>query len=198
MKEIFLIDICLHSIFKGMLTNSPEVISDEILRYTIRTLNPTLAEEEIQQMVDEIRDQEKYGESRILYECIREIEISVVDVLCLTDDLQVLVLRENKQDIKNRQRIRNHPHSISEKAVSGEQPLETAIRGLREELSIENALIIPFEQRSKEVRISDSTGIITRYIVSRFRALIPFSDMKTEYIEERDGRITHLSWKPVF
>lgn len=46
-----------------MLTNSPEVISDEVLRYTIRTLNPTLAEEEIQQMVDEIRDQEKYGES---------------------------------------------------------------------------------------------------------------------------------------
>jgi hypothetical protein len=182
-----------------MLTNSPVVVSDEVLKCTIRAQNPrVLTEEEIGHMVDEIRDQERKGESRIVYECIREIEISVVDVLCLTDDLQVLVLQENKQNIKNRQRIRNHPHSISEKAVSGEQPIETAIRGLREELSIKNALIIPFEQRTKEVRISDSTGIITRYIVSRFRALIPFSDMKPEYTEERDGRITHLSWRSVF
>lgn len=149
-------------------------------------------------MIAEIRDQEKNGESKILRECIREIRTSLVDVLCLTDNLQLLVLREDKQYINNRQRIRKNPHSISEKALPGEQPLETAIRGLREELSIHNAHIVPWEQEVKEVRISESTGIITRDIVSRFRAIIPFSDMRPEYREERDGRITHLSWKRIF
>lgn len=182
-----------------MLTNSPVVISDETLKYTIRSQNPhILTEEEIGHMVDEIRDQEEKGESIIVCEYIREIRISLVDVLCLTDDLRLLILREDKQYIKNRQRIRNNLHSISEKARPGEQPLDTAIRGLSEELSIHTAHIIPMEQSFKEVRISESTGIITRDIVSRFRALIPFSDMKPEYIEERDGRITHLSWKLVF
>ncbi len=181
-----------------MLINSPVVISDEILRCTIRAQNPrVLTEEEIGYMVDEIRDQERKGESKIVYKCIREIEISVIDVLCLTDDLQVLVLQENKQYIKNRQHIRNNPHSISEKALPGEQPLETAMRCLREELSINNARIVPLEQGRKEVRISKSTGIITIDTVNRFRAIIESSDMKPEYIEERDGRVTHLSWKPV-
>ena len=149
-------------------------------------------------MIDEIRDQERKGESKIVCEYIREIRTSLVDVLCLTDNLQFFILREDKQYIKNRQRVRENPHSVSEKALPGEQPLETAIRCLREELSINNADIVPLEQDVKEVRISKSTGIITRDIVSRFRALIPFSDMKPEYIEERDGRTTHLSWRLLF
>lgn len=175
------------------------MVSDEDLAQTILAQSSRiLTEAETQDMVNEIRDQERNGESRILCECIREIEISVVDVLCITDNLHFLVLREDKQDFNNKTRIRNHPHSLSEKAIPGEEPLDTARRGLREELSINNVLIVPFDQKIKEVRISDSTGMITRCIVSRFRALIPFSDMKPEYTEERDGRITHLSWRSVF
>ncbi len=67
-------------------------------------------------MIAEIRDQEKSGESEIVCACIRKIRISVVDVLCVTDDLRVLVLREDHQKIKGYQRTRTNPYSISEKS----------------------------------------------------------------------------------
>ena len=80
-------DIIVQFIFKSMSSSTSvshisTMVSDEDLAQTILAQSSRiLTEEETQDMVNEIRDQERNGESRILCECIREIEISVVYVL---------------------------------------------------------------------------------------------------------------------
>ena len=90
----------------------------------------------INNLLDEIKKNE--CELKIISNSLtRFIEFVGVKVYYTDEDGQTWLLREDKQEFNDgRVRRRNMPNSVSEKMKSGEDPLISAIRGLREELDI--------------------------------------------------------------
>ena len=138
------------------------------------------------------------GECEISFEQgmpIRKIKIVAIEVqspdgkLTLVEHLQVFS--------DGRKRSRNIL-GLSEKLVSGESPIEAAVRALREELniSVENcrlskALVLP-----EQLKESPSyPGLTTKYLTYQFRLQLRSEEFHPEgYIECQQDKKTYFVW----
>lgn len=90
----------------------------------------------INHLLDEIKNNE--SELKIISSnLIRFIEFVGIKIFYTDEEGQKWFLKEDRQEFKDgRTRRRNIPSSVSEKMKSGEDPLISGIRGVREELGI--------------------------------------------------------------
>jgi hypothetical protein len=129
---------------------------------------------------------------------VRYINFVGVNVF-FNEDGQKLKLVEDRQVFKDgRVRRRTMQSSVSEKMKIGEDPLESAIRGVGEELNI----VISKSQLAKLKEISyteDShsyPGIITKYNGYRYKLLLDKSQyVSTGYVEVQSDKSTFFMWK---
>lgn len=91
----------------------------------------------VENLFDEIQNDECVIVDRGGY-LVRHIEFVGVRILFKDKDGQTWVLTEDRQEFKDgRVRRRNMPSSVSEKMKFGEDPMLSAVRGIREELGVE-------------------------------------------------------------
>lgn len=130
---------------------------------------------------------------------IRQIMPSGVRVYHCPVDGTALYLREvYQEDLASKvKKTRQRDYSVGEKAKPGENHLQAAVRGVREELQIEgNFAIVPAE---KNVRLEESPtfpGLRTRYDDQKFTAILNALQYRIDGYEElRAGKKNVFRWE---
>jgi len=124
---------------------------------------------------------------------MRTHKVSRIEVCC---DESILV--QTKQYIKStgNYRLRNFLN-ISETMEGDEQPLETAIRGLYEELNLDiDSSRLIFIEHKEEVKPSPSSGKIKRYLFWDYKLQI--SKEEKEFIPlavDEGDTINYFNWR---
>ena len=143
----------------------------------------------------------KSGECTILEErgnLLREIEFAMCEMF-YHDGKNLFKLIEQKQVFNDgRTRIRDKESSVSEKMMIGEDPLETLIRGVEEELGI-----ILGESQIEEVGDVKKTessqsfpGLITRYKGHNFTCFLNQDQYSPNgYVEIQKDKSTYFIWE---
>jgi hypothetical protein len=125
---------------------------------------------------------------------IREIEFVMCEIFY--NDLK---LKEEKQIFKDgRERTRVKESSMSEKMKIGEDPLNSLIRGIEEELGVnvrEDQLISQGVIRRESVSES-FPGLTTRYLGHKFSCVFDDSQYNPEgYVEHQKDKSTYFIWE---
>lgn len=142
------------------------------------------------------------GETELVIEngkLLRRISIAHVDVRYRRPDGVELRIVEDRQvfaDGRVRERGRKR---VSEKMKSGEDLLETAKRGLLEELGVKAELEFEDLGSKQEVQISSSyPGLTTEYNVHKMRTFLPDEAFNPEgYKEVQKDKTTYFVWREV-
>jgi hypothetical protein len=141
------------------------------------------------------------GECTILEEggnLLREIEFAMCEMF-YRDGKNLFKLIEKKQVFNDgRTRIRDKESSVSEKIMIGEDPLESLIRGVKEELGI-----ILGESQIEEVGDVKKTessqsfpGLITKYSGHNFTCFLNQDQYNPNgYVEVQKDKSTYFIWK---
>lgn len=141
------------------------------------------------------------GECRILEEgkkLIREIEFVMCEIFYLEGETLFKLIEEKQVFNDGRTRIRDKESSVSEKMIIGEDPIESLIRGIEEELGIsikENQ--IEKEKGIEKIEISQSfPGLMTKYNGHNFTCFLERSQYNPGgYIETQKDKKTYFVWK---
>jgi hypothetical protein len=141
------------------------------------------------------------GECTILEEggnLLREIEFAMCEMF-YRDGKNLFKLIEKKQVFNDgRTRIRDKESSVSEKIMIGEDPLESLIRGVKEELGI-----ILGESQIEEVGDVKKTessqsfpGLITKYSGHNFTCFLNQDQYNPNgYVEVQKDKSTYFIWE---
>lgn len=129
---------------------------------------------------------------------LREIEFVMCEMF-YADGKNLFKLIEEKQVFNDgRARIRDKESSVSEKMIIGEDPLESLIRGVQEELGI----IIDESQIEEEMDVKKTEpsqsfpGLITSYNGHNFTCFLNKSQYNPNgYIEVQKDKSTYFIWK---
>jgi hypothetical protein len=141
------------------------------------------------------------GECTILEEgvnLLREIEFAMCEMF-YHDGKNLFKLIEEKQVFNDgRTRIRDKESSVSEKMMIGEDPLESLIRGVEEELGIIlDESQIEEEGDVKKIESSQSfPGLITKYSGHNFTCFLNQNQYNpTGYVEVQKDKSTYFIWE---
>ena len=131
---------------------------------------------------------------------VREIEFVMCEIY-YSEGEKTYKLIEEKQVFKDgRVRRRDKKSSVSEKMKIGEDPLESLIRGIEEELSISvDAGQIQIGDKIEKEDISDSfPGLITKYNGYNFTCFLnKFQYDPTGYQEKQKDKSTYFTWAQI-
>jgi hypothetical protein len=152
----------------------------------------------IEHLLDEVE-----GEECILIEAptglIRLIEFVGIKIYYTDENNQKWFLKEDKQEFNDgRVRRRNIPNSVSEKMKSGEDPLISSIRGIREELGVkvESHQLIKFRDLHYDGGSVSYPGLDTKYKGYRFTCHFTKEQFNPNgYIEVQKDKKTFFVWK---
>jgi hypothetical protein len=128
----------------------------------------------------------------------RQVSVVGINVLYETPAGDRLKLEESKQVFKNGMaRVRTLPCSVSEKMTDSEKPYDAAIRGLREELSLNGDFSLSYDGQSVESDVSPSyPGLHSEYVTNKFTVLLSDEQYSPDgYIETQDDKNTHFEWQ---
>lgn len=142
---------------------------------------------------------------------VRQTHVATIEVLfrdeqgdefILTEDRQVW---RDKKDAEGNQRIdrRGYTHlsekvSVQEVLPDGSITPEAINRALQEELAVNEYSQLSNLGVVAEVKDSSSfPGLKTKYILHKYRVVLPPSEFKTEYVEEGKEKSTYFVWQPV-
>jgi len=132
-----------------------------------------------------------------LVRCVEAVRINVYFDLP-TDRLR---LREDRQVFRDGRENRSSlDYSMSEKMLPGETPTETAYRGLREELGIEDNISLNFlGTKIFPVQASISyPGLGTKHRAHLFETVLPVHLYQPEgYVETDPDKTSYFIWQPV-
>jgi hypothetical protein len=141
------------------------------------------------------------GECTILEEggnLLREIEFAMCEMF-YRDGKNLFKLIEEKQVFNDgRTRIRDKESSVSEKMMIGEDPLESLIRGVEEELGIIlDESQIEEEGDVKKIESSQSfPGLITKYSGHNFTCFLNQNQYNPNgYVEVQKDKSTYFIWE---
>lgn len=154
----------------------------------------------IQHLLDEINEQEC-----ILKETprglVRLIEFVGVKIFYTDENGQKWFLKEDRQEFNDgRIRRRDIPSSVSEKMKSGEDPLISAIRGIREELDvkIESHQLLKFRDLNYDGGSVSYPGLDTKYKGYRYTCNFTKEQFDPNgYIEIQRDKKTFFVWKKI-
>ena len=127
----------------------------------------------------------------------RQVKPVWVNVLCHLKDGRVMVLREQKQVLKDgRTRERNLPSSLGEKLKLGEDTDATALRALEEEIGVTDVTYIEkVKEESRTFTPPTFPGIESTYSSTFYDAVIPESAFVPEgYVENQDKKDNYYVW----
>lgn len=154
--------------------------------------------------VEHFLEEVQSGESKITIKLdgsvLKELTVSIAFVYYNSPDGKKFILQEYKQVFKDgRERIRNIPSSISEKNIPGEEPEEAIIRGIKEELGIEDLNIQKIGMPELSTQISTTfPGIIPQITLHAFETTLTDSQYCPEgYIEHQEDKDTYFIWQEV-
>jgi hypothetical protein len=184
--------------FNPNLINTVEELTNKLKEYSIPVEEWGTGEaKNVEHLLDEIRGEECNVEDRGEY-LIRSIEFVGVRIYHKDKDNVTWVLKEDKQEFKDgRVRRRNMPSSVSEKMKFGEDPLISAIRGIKEELGInvEGHQLIKMRDLFYNGGSQSYPGLRTRYKGHQFSCF--FNDDQFDmngYIEVQKDKSTFFKW----
>lgn len=150
----------------------------------------------VEHLLDELENEECFL-SETDGTLIRSIEFVGVKIY-YNQDNERLVLKEDRQEFNDgRIRRRNMPSSVSEKMKFGEDPLKSAIRGIKEELGVD----ILSNQLSKRKDLSydggslSYPGLKTKYKGHQFICELQSHQFDPSgYIEVQKDKKTYFVW----
>jgi hypothetical protein len=184
--------------FNPNLINTVEELTNKLKEYSIPVEEWGTGEaKNVEHLLDEIRGEECNVEDRGGY-LIRSIEFVGVRIYHKDKDNVTWVLKEDKQEFKDgRVRRRNMPSSVSEKMKFGEDPLISAIRGIKEELGInvEGHQLIKMRDLFYNGGSQSYPGLRTRYKGHQFTCF--FNDDQFDengYIEVQKDKSAFFKW----
>lgn len=154
----------------------------------------------INHLLDELRNEE--CELKVISgNLTRFIEFVGIKIYYTDKEGQRWFLKEDRQEFNDgRVRRRNMPSSVSEKMKSGEDPLISSIRGIREELGIK--VYAHQIRKHRDLRYEGGSisypGLETKYKGHRFICEIDDSQFEpTGYIEIQKDKKTFFVWNKV-
>ena len=125
---------------------------------------------------------------------VREIEFVMCEIF-----YKGLKLKEEKQTFKDgRERTRVKESSMSEKMKIGEDPLDSLIRGIEEELGVEvrEDQLISDGSIDREGGSRSFPGLTTRYIGHKYSCTFDESQYNPEgYVEHQKDKSTYFIWE---
>lgn len=128
----------------------------------------------------------------------RYIEFVGIKVFFRKDDGEVLKLKEDRQEFNDgRSRKRNMPSSVSEKMKAGEDPLSSAVRGVKEELGIDidESQLQKYSDLYYDGGSLSYPGLITKYKGHRYVCyLTPEQFEPNGYVEIQEDKKTFFTW----
>ena len=130
---------------------------------------------------------------------VREFRVARVDVFHMTDDGQLLRLKEDRQIFNDgRTRFRGFEYAIGEKAKPLERFHEAAHRGLSEELKIHDPLeLLPINSFVDMEPPKDYPGIPSISKRADYRLILPPDYYRAEgYVDEQTDKKTVFIWVP--
>jgi len=133
---------------------------------------------------------------------IRQLKIITANVFHASANGTTFRLTEECQEF-NDGRVRQRPHieeSVAEKMKSNENPTDTVLRGVREELSISiNNTQVAFVDSTEKIRPSMSyPGIYNHINNYDFDVFLHDSQFNPDgYIEYRQDKISYFAWEQI-
>ncbi len=151
--------------------------------------------------LDHLLSEIQSGECKIIEEgntLLREIEFVMCEIFYYEGETLLKLIEEKQVFNGGRTRIRDKESSVSEKMIIGEDPIESLIRGIEEELgiSIEESQIQP-EKGIEKIEVSQSfPGLMTKYNGHNFTCFLNESQYNPKgYIEIQKDKRTYFIWK---
>jgi len=152
--------------------------------------------------LDDLFKEIREGESILVNiknnELIRKVVGVGVNVYYIDYAKHKFILHENKQVFNDGStRQRNLGTSISEKLKLNEKPEDTALRGIKEELSIKSKINLKKIKTTEENHISLSyPNLYSHYIKYNFEVYLDNKQFNPRgYTEEENGTRTYFTWK---
>lgn len=129
----------------------------------------------------------------------RSVSLVRVDIRYQRTDGVELQLIEDRQEFADGRVRRRGLTGVSEKLQLGENALETAQRGLRDELGIAGYYELDvLGSVDEELESKSYPGLVTEYSVSKFRTHLRDEDFKPEgYEESQPDKTTYFVWQEV-
>tara|TARA_B100001765_G_scaffold14794_1_gene8695 strand:+ start:1830 stop:2414 length:585 start_codon:yes stop_codon:yes gene_type:complete len=162
----------------------------------------------VEHLLKEIDEEECILEAVINYDyepwivqLCRSIHVARVFVVTkIHNDL--LFLRESKQVFKDgSERERHTMSSIGEKIAKGENPMQAAIRGAREELGLDLGdylQSVSTEVHGSVKQSSSYPGLLTRKCFYNFFVMLPKEFYDPDgYREKQEDKITYFDWQKI-
>lgn len=153
------------------------------------------------------------GEAKTLQHLLDEIEskdctiqeknnsiLRCVDFVGVDIFYKNLKLKEDKQVFNDgRERRRKMMSSVAEKMKIGEDPLESAIRGIKEELGfdVEVSQIKKLKTMQYKNDSMSYPGLITEYNGHRFTLTLNDSQYKDNYVDKQSDKSTYFIWEKI-
>ena len=184
--------------FNPNLINTVEELTNKLKEYSVPVEEWGTGEaKNVEHLLDEIRAEECGIEDKGGF-LIRSIEFVGVRIYHKDKDNVTWVLKEDKQEFKDgRVRRRNMPSSVSEKMKFGEDPLISAIRGIKEELGVgvEGHQLIKMRDLFYNSGSQSYPGLRTRYKGHQFTCLLDTDQFDMNgYIEVQKDKSTFFKW----
>jgi hypothetical protein len=184
--------------FNPGLINTVEELTNKLKEYSVPVEEWGTGEaKNVEHLLDEIRSEECNVEDKGGF-LIRSIEFVGVRIYHKDKDNVTWVLKEDKQEFKDgRVRRRNMPSSVSEKMKFGEDPLISAIRGIKEELgvNVEVHQLIKMRDLFYNGGSQSYPGLRTRYKGHQFTCFLNSAQFDANgYIEVQKDKSTFFKW----
>jgi len=184
--------------FNPGLINTIEELTSKLKEYSVPVEEWGTGEAKtVEHLLDEIKNEECNVDDKGGF-LIRSIEFVGVRIYHKDKDNVTWVLKEDKQEFKDgRVRRRDMPSSVSEKMKFGEDPLISAIRGIKEELgvNVEGHQLIKMRDLFYNGGSQSYPGLRTRYKGHQFTCFLNDDQFDANgYIEVQKDKSTFFKW----
>lgn len=151
--------------------------------------------------LDHLLSEIQSGECKIIEDgktLLRKIEFVMCEIFYYEGETLLKLIEEKQVFNDGRTRIRDKESSVSEKMIIGEDPIESLVRGIEEELgiSIQESQIRP-EKGIEKIEVSQSfPGLMTKYNGHNFTCFLNESQYNPKgYVEIQKDKRTYFIWK---
>lgn len=157
-------------------------------------LNPALYGQGQAKSWQALHDEIANGECTIAWQDgrpVRTLRVAVLDVRSPYGERLI----EDRQEFTDGRTRRRNLDGLAEKMKPDESPYDAAIRALAEELNIRNVAVRLVGEAMDQRESPSYPGLLSQYHRFCFRADIPVTAYRTEYVEVQADKRTFFRWE---